>query len=56
MPLSSRLIKSIQADANDNNDWVIDTAYEIKEEPDDYLEDNAEAQNEIAYAKKKVSS
>lgn len=53
MPLSSRLIKSIQADANDNNDWVIDTAYEIKEEPDDYLEDNAEAQNEMAYAKKK---
>lgn len=56
MLLSSRLIKSGQADPNhseESNDWVIDTAYEINEESDDYIEGNDEARNEMAYAREK---
>lgn len=54
MPLSSRLIKSMQASSSDSTDWVIDTAYEVKEEPaDDYIEENEEARNELELAKEK---
>ncbi|SFC40209.1 flagellar assembly protein FliH [Alkalibacterium subtropicum] len=54
MPLSSRLIKSMQASSSDLNDWVIDTAYEVEEEePDEYSEANEEARNELELAKQK---
>jgi len=54
MPLSSRLIKSVQANANESTDWVIDTAYEVQEDDTEhYIEENEEAGNELAYAKKK---
>lgn len=54
MPLSSRLIKSIQANAQESNDWLIDTAYDVQEDPeDDYIEENEEARNELEQAKQK---
>ncbi|GEK89357.1 flagellar assembly protein FliH [Alkalibacterium putridalgicola] len=54
MPLSSRLIKSMQTSSSDLNDWVIDTAYEVQEEePDTYSGSNDEARNELELAKQK---
>ncbi|OJF90874.1 FliH/SctL family protein [Alkalibacterium sp. 20] len=54
MPLSSRLIKSVQASSQETHDWVIDTAYEVQEEDtDNYIEENEDAFAEIEQAKQK---
>ncbi|MDZ7835761.1 MAG: FliH/SctL family protein [Alkalibacterium sp.] len=54
MPLSSRLIKSVQANAKESTDWVIDTAYEVQEDDtESFIEENEEARDELAYAKQK---
>lgn len=54
MPLSSRLIKSIQASSLESHDWLIDTAYEVQEEEtESYTEENEEARDELELAKQK---
>ncbi len=57
MPLSSRIIKSMQANSKESNDWVIDTAYDYEEDPEDsYEETSQDAADELAQARKKVIS
>lgn len=54
MPLSSRIIKSMQANAKESNDWVIDTAYDYEEDPEDsYEETSQDAADELAQARQK---
>lgn len=54
MPLSSRIIKSVQTETTESNDWVIDTTYEYEEEAEDnFLEPNIEAADELALARQK---
>ncbi|PRY77502.1 FliH/SctL family protein [Alkalibacterium olivapovliticus] len=54
MPLSSRIIKSMQTSAKESSDWVIDTTYDYEEEPEEsYEETNQEAADELAQARKK---
>lgn len=54
MPLSSRIIKSMQANSKESNDWVIDTAYDYEEDPEDsYEETSQDAADELAQARKK---
>lgn len=55
MPSSSRIIKSVQVDARQDSDWIIDTAYQYEEEAEEYESYNQEAADELAQAKQKSS-
>lgn len=54
MPLSSRIIKSVQTGRNDVDYWVIDTTYDYEEEQDEHTEEtNQYAADELEKARQR---
>lgn len=56
MPLSSRIIKSTQAHAEQTNEWVIDTAYDLEAEQAEEEPSSYDESEEIQEAKEKSAS